>query len=41
MYNQDLFGDFPAGLVVKNLRVNAGDMGSIPGPGRSHVLQGN
>ena len=29
-----LFG-FPGGLVVKNLLANAGDMGSIPGSGRS------
>ena len=26
--------DFPGGTVVKNLPANAGDMGSIPGPGR-------
>ena len=26
---------FPGGLVVKNLLVNAGDMGLIPGWGRS------
>ena len=25
-------GDFPGGLVVKNLSCNAGDVGSIPGP---------
>ena len=28
--------DFPGGAVVKNPPANAGDMGSIPGPGRSH-----
>ena len=33
--------DFPGGLVVKNLPANAGDMGSIPGLGRFHVLWGN
>ena len=33
--------DFPGGLVVKSLFASAGDRGSIPGPGRSHVLQGN
>ena len=27
--------DFPDGTVVKNLPANAGDMGSIPGLGRS------
>ena len=29
--------DFPGGLVIKNLPANAGDTGSIPGPGRSHM----
>ena len=33
--------DFLGGPVVKNLRANAGDMGSIPGPGRSHTPTGN
>ena len=33
--------DFPFGPVVKNLPVNAGDMGSISGPGRSHMPQSN
>ena len=28
---------FPGGTVVKNPPANAGDTGSIPGPGRSHV----
>ena len=28
---------FPTGSVVENLPANAGDMGLIPGPGRSHV----
>ena len=32
---------FPGGPVVKNPPANAGDMGLIPGPGRSHMLQGN
>ena len=32
-------GDFPGGSVVKNLPANAGDTGSIPGPGDYHVLQ--
>ena len=30
---------FPGGLVVRNLPANAGDMGSIPGTGRSHMSQ--
>ena len=29
----------PAGSVAKNLPANLGDMGLIPGPGRTHVLQ--
>ena len=33
--------DFPGGLMVKNLPVNAGDTGSIPGPGRPHRLWAN
>ena len=33
--------DFSSGPVVKNLLVNSGDMGSIPGLGRFHVPQGN
>ena len=32
---------FPCGSVVKNLPANAGDAGSIPGLGRSHMPQGN
>ena len=31
------FRGFPGGSVVKNLPANAGDMGSVPGPGRSHM----
>ena len=30
-----IFLGFPAGSVVKNPPVNAGDLGSIPGSGRS------
>ena len=33
--------DFPGGAVAKNLPANAGDMGSRPGLGRSHVLWSN
>ena len=32
---------FPGGGVVKNPPANAGDMGSSPGPGRSHMLRSN
>ena len=34
-------GGFPGGAVVKNLPVNAGDAGSSPGLGRSHMPRSN
>ena len=34
-------GDFPGGTVVKNPPANAGDTGSSPGPGRSHMPWSN
>jgi len=33
--------DFPGGSVVKNPPADAGDMGSTPGLGRFHMLQGS
>ena len=33
--------DFLGGAVVKNPPANAGDTGSSPGPGRSHMLWSN
>ena len=36
-----LVRDFPGGAVVKNPPANAGDMGSIAGPGRSHMPRSN
>ena len=33
--------DFPGGAVVKNPPANAGDVASIPGPGRSHMPWSN
>ena len=33
--------DFPGGTVVKNLPASAGDRGSIPGLGRSHMPRSN
>ena len=33
--------DFPGGAVVKNPPDNAGNLGSSPGPGRSHMPQSN
>ena len=32
---------FPGGAVVENPPVNAGDTGSSPGPGRSHMPRSN
>ena len=42
-YSDDIknFLDFPGDTVVKNPPANAGDMGSSPGPGRSHMPQSN
>ena len=34
-------GGFPGGAVVENLPANAGDTGSGPGLGRSHVPRSN
>ena len=33
--------DFPGGAEIKNPPANAGDMGSSPGPGRSHMPRSN
>jgi len=35
--NQKLKMGFLGGSVIKNPPASAGDMGSIPGPGRSHM----
>ena len=35
------YGGFPGGAVVENLPANAGDMGSSPGLGRSHMPWSN
>ena len=32
---------FPGGAVVENPPANAGEMGSSPGPGRSHMPRSN
>ena len=34
-------GGFRGGAVVENLPANAGDTGSSPGLGRSHMLRSN
>ena len=36
-----IFWGFPGGTVVKNPPANAGDTGSSPGPGRSHMPRSN
>ena len=36
---QQITRGFLGGSVVKNPLANAGDMGSIPDPGRSHMLR--
>ena len=35
------WGNFSGGSVIKNLPATAGDMGSIPGPERSHMSESN
>ena len=40
-YYKTLRGGFPGGAVVENLPANAGDMGSSPGLGRSHMPRSN
>ena len=35
LHHSECWGDFPGGSVAKDLPANAGDMGSIPGLGRS------
>ena len=39
--HKDLYMDFPGGAVVENPPANAGDTGSSPGPGRSHMPRSN
>ena len=34
----EVLEDFPGGGVVKNPPASAGDVGSVPGPGRFHML---
>ena len=36
-----MYLDFPGGTVNKNSPASAGDTGSVPGPGRSHMPQSN
>ena len=41
LYTLRIIQGFPGGAVVKNLPANAGDTGSSPGPGRSHMPRSN
>ena len=38
---KSMYGGFPGGAVAESLPANAGDTGSSPGLGRSHVPRGN
>ena len=38
---ENAMGGFPGGAVVENLPANAGDTGSSPGLGRSHMPRSN
>ena len=40
-YKKRKFGDFPGSSVVKSSPATAGDAGSNPGPGRSHMPRSN
>ena len=39
--SKNKFVGFPGGAVVENPPAKAGDTGSSPGPGRSHMLRSN
>ena len=41
LIEQNIGEGFPGGAVVENLPANAGDMGSSPGLGRSHMPRSN
>ena len=41
MHDNSAFWGFPGGAVVENLPANAGDTGSSPGLGRSHMPRSN
>ena len=38
---KNIAGDIPGGVVDKNLPASAGDTGSVPGLGRSHMPWSN
>ena len=39
--SKTVYQGFPGGAVVKNPPASAGDTGSSPGPGRSHMPRSN
>ena len=39
--SKNMYRGFPGGTVVENLPANAGDTGSSPGLGRSHMPWSN
>ena len=41
LYSKSSGEGFPGGAVVENLPANAGDTGSSPGLGRSHMPRSN
>ena len=41
LYFLKMIWDFPDGSALKNSPANAGDIGSIPDPGRSLMPRGN
>ena len=41
VFKKCVSGGFPGGAVVKNPPANAGDTGSSPGLGRSHMPRSN
>ena len=41
IFKKKRYRGFPGGAVIKNPPANAGDTGSSPGPGRSHMLRSN
>ena len=41
LHNYKKLEGFPGGAVVENLPANAGDTGSSPGLGRSHMPRSN
>ena len=41
LFQKLVYWGFPGGAVVENLPANAGDTGSSPGLGRSHMPRSN